>query len=273
MRDHEQHISDEELLLAADGELRQSANRVRTHLEGCVRCRTRAAQMENVLTNLARAEGNRLDVELPSITEPRAMLRTRLAELSHRKPSFFSGYRIFDGFPAWTFRTAALTAVLVVGCILVLRHSGEPGRSFSIFSPDRGVLPNRALTPGVARQVSLEQVCLLPHEEVIKEVSPTERERVFAEYGIPSAQSDQYEVDYLITPGLGGDDDIRNLWPEPYNVATWNARAKDALEERLHEMVCSRQLDLAAAQKAIATNWIAAYQEYVQPSTPKTQTD
>jgi hypothetical protein len=36
------------------------------------------------------------------------------------------------------------------------------------------------------------------------------------------------------------------------------------LEERLHEMVCSHQLDLAAAQKAIATDWIVAYQKYVR---------
>ncbi len=103
----------------------------------------------------------------------------------------------------------------------------------------------------------------MPHEQVVKEVSPSQREKVFEEYGIPSARSAEYEVDYLITPGLGGDDDIRNLWPEPYHSATWNAHVKDALEERLHEMVCSDQLDLAEAQKAIATDWIAAYRKYV----------
>lgn len=112
----------------------------------------------------------------------------------------------------------------------------------------------------------------MPHEEVIKGVSPSQRLAVLREYGIPSARSDQYELDYLIAPGLGGDDNIRNLWPEPYRAATWNAYRKDALEERLHQMVCSRQLDLAVAQRAIATNWIAAYQAYVRSSSSKTRT-
>ncbi|MGB6727402.1 MAG: hypothetical protein WBE74_16040, partial [Terracidiphilus sp.] len=86
---------------------------------------------------------------------------------------------------------------------------------------------------------------------------------------ISVAQSDEYEVDYLITPGLGGDDDIRNLWPEPYHSATWNSHLKDELEERLHEMVCSDQLDLSVAQNAIASNWIAAYQKYVAATQSK----
>jgi hypothetical protein len=62
---------------------------------------------------------------------------------------------------------------------------------------------------------------------------------------------------------LGGVDDIHNLWPQPYRVPTWNARAKDALEERLHQLVCARRLDLPTAQREIATDWIAAYKKYV----------
>ena len=46
----------------------------------------------------------------------------------------------------------------------------------------------------------------------------------------------------------------------------WNARKKDVLEERLHEMVCSHRLDLSVAQEAIASNWIAAYERYVSNS-------
>jgi hypothetical protein len=263
MRNHEQHVCDEELLLAEDGELGKRANRVRTHLEGCQQCRSRAAQMENALRELAWAERSSLEAELSSIDGPRAMLRTRLAELPAGRESFFERHRISSGFVAGAAGVAALAAMMVFAAVLGVRHfTGMSG--FSFMAPNRGVLPNPALTPGAARQASLEQVCSLIHEEVIKPVSASERERVFAEYGISNAHSDQYEVDYLITPGLGGYDDIRNLWPEPYQHARWNAHMKDALEERLHEMVCSHQLDLAVAQEAIATNWIAAYQKYVQ---------
>ncbi len=220
--------------------------------------------MERALIDLARAERSSLEAELGSIAGPRAMLRARLADLSTGEASFFQRDRISGGFGARRLGVAAFAAVMIVACILTVRHYTAMGAVFPHVASDRGVLPNPTLTPGAARRASLEQVCSLSQEEVIKPVSPAEKERVFAEYGISSAHAEQYEVDYLITPGLGGYDDIRNLWPEPYETAKWNAHMKDALEERLHEMVCSHQLDLSVAQVAIATNWIAAYQKYVQ---------
>ena len=100
------------------------------------------------------------------------------------------------------------------------------------------------------------------------EVSSSLRQEVFREYGIGSTQPDDYEVDYLIAPGLGGVGDIHNLWPEPSTSASWNAHVKDALEERLHEMVCAGQLDLPTAQRDIATDWIAAYKKYFHTDRP-----
>jgi hypothetical protein len=45
---------------------------------------------------------------------------------------------------------------------------------------------------------------------------------------------------------------------------------KDALERKLHKLVCAGQLDLKTAQREIASDWIEAYQKYVRktPSTP-----
>jgi hypothetical protein len=74
-------------------------------------------------------------------------------------------------------------------------------------------------------------------------------------------------VDYLITPELGGVDSIRNLWPQPYSTV-WNAHVKDMLEERLHALVCSGQVDLATAQREIATDWIGAYKKYFHTARP-----
>ncbi len=92
--------------------------------------------------------------------------------------------------------------------------------------------------------------------------------RVFDEYGIPGADPRAYEVDYLVTPALGGADDIRNLWPHSYSSTVWNAHVKDALEDRLRDMVCAGTLDLSAAQQEIATNWIAAYKKYFHTDEP-----
>ncbi len=72
-----------------------------------------------------------------------------------------------------------------------------------------------------------------------------------------------YEEDHLISLELGGHPTSpENLWPEPW-FGEWNAKVKDHLENRLHEMVCHNEITLRDAQTAIATDWIAAYRKYV----------
>jgi hypothetical protein len=73
------------------------------------------------------------------------------------------------------------------------------------------------------------------------------------------------EYDHLISLELGGDpNDPANLWVEPNDnpgaASTYNS--KDTLENRLNNLVCSGQMTLAAARSAIATNWVAAYQQF-----------
>ena|SRR3984893_13624902 len=77
-----------------------------------------------------------------------------------------------------------------------------------------------------------------------------------------------YEIDHLIPLELGGSNLIKNLWPESHRTSPWNAQVKDRLEGKLHELVCSGQLDLKTAQQAIASNWIEAYKTYVSPNPP-----
>jgi hypothetical protein len=78
----------------------------------------------------------------------------------------------------------------------------------------------------------------------------------------------EYELDYLITPELGGVADQRNLWPERYASGVWNARVKDDLEELLPQLVCDGTLALATAQRDIANDWIAAYKKYFRTDRP-----
>ena len=59
--------------------------------------------------------------------------------------------------------------------------------------------------------------------------------------GVPAHE---YELDYLITPELGGSGDRRNLWPERYGARVWNARVKDELEQLLPQLVCRGEVDL-----------------------------
>ena len=80
------------------------------------------------------------------------------------------------------------------------------------------------------------------------------------EHLLPSA----FEEDHLIPLSLGGAPaDPANLWPQPRAAADgWTAARKDALETRLHRLVCAGEIPLAEAQHAIATDWVAAYVRY-----------
>ncbi|MGH9594234.1 MAG: hypothetical protein ACRD5L_14175, partial [Bryobacteraceae bacterium] len=92
--------------------------------------------------------------------------------------------------------------------------------------------------------------------------------KVFEEYGIGNPGERAYELDYLIAPELGGSDDIRNFWPQPYSADGWNSHLKDALEDRLHELVCQHKVSLATAQREISADWISAYKKYFQTDRP-----
>jgi hypothetical protein len=73
------------------------------------------------------------------------------------------------------------------------------------------------------------------------------------------------EYDHLIPLELGGDpNDPANLWVEPNDrpgaATTFNT--KDALENTLRRRVCSGEMTLASARRAIATDWVAAYARF-----------
>jgi hypothetical protein len=264
------HLSDQQLLLAADGELpTRCAARVHAHLAACGSCRARMAEIEGTIANFARAHRQTLDAQLPPITGPRALLRAQLDQLASQHDD--SSWRWLFQF-TWTPRATAFVCVAVfiaaVPGTFLLEHSSLRRAKSAVISSERGTEPDPDLTPGATRRVTISEVCSMAHEEVVAEVSTSLRQEVFQEYGIANARPDEYEVDYLIAPGLGGVEEIHNLWPEPYISRTWNAHVKDALEERLHEMVCAGQLDLSTAQREIATDWIAAYKKYFHTDRP-----
>jgi anti-sigma factor RsiW len=264
------HPGDQQLLMAADGELpSRRATRVRAHLAACWDCRARMAEIEDTIADFARIHRQIYDPKLPPIAAARAQLKARLAELAARPRA--------DSWP-WFFRFAPATRVAAyIGVTifttaviskLFVQHPAISTQNAAVLLFEPEVVPNRSLTPGAIRQVAVRDVCVMAHEEVVKAVPAALRQRVFQEYGIANADADNYEVDYLITPGLGGAEDVRNLWPEPNASPVWNSRVKDALEERLHQLVCSGKLDLPTAQREIAADWIAAYRKYFSTNEP-----
>jgi hypothetical protein len=140
------------------------------------------------------------------------------------------------------------------------------GPAFSQVEP--ASVPKPSLTPGAVRSAALKDVCEEQRDEAVTSVPISIQRKVFQEYGIPNARRSDYEVDYLITPGLGGAEDIRNLWPEPHSSTVWNSYVKDDLETFLHQQVCAGKVDLKTAQHDIATDWISAYKKYLHVDRP-----
>ncbi len=197
---------------------------------------------------------------LPSSDGPRALLRAQLAHAVEGAPR--AGWTAFLGRLA-AFAVAA-GCLLLAGILFVraVREGGHGARRNSAMVS----IPDARLTPGAAVLANRQAVCSQANTKN-KAVSDGIRRKVFEEYGITGAEPKAYEVDYLITPALGGSDDIRNLWPHSY-ATVWNAHVKDDLEDRLRDLVCSGGLDLSQAQHEIAANWIAAYQKYFHTERP-----
>jgi hypothetical protein len=129
---------------------------------------------------------------------------------------------------------------------------------------DSGILPDPTLTPGAVRSTDVSEIC----STGTRELRHWDRERddhIMAEYGLPSGPHPQYEVDHLVPLCLGGADRDANLWPEPRRSIEpiWNAERKDELEARMCSLVCSGQLDVVEAQRAIADDWTEAFRRFV----------
>ncbi len=261
MKHEDIHISDQDLLKAADGELSSSETaRVQGHLDACWECRVRSEEQQAAVAAFLRAHQSSFDGRLPSSQGPRALLK---AQLAHNARVAATGAP-----PAGSWALAALAATLLaVGFFAGWSSFFRPAR---VLRASAVAVPNPNLTPGATVLMSPGRLCGEP--AINNKVVPVAlRKQVFAEYGIAAAEPRAYEVDYLITPALGGADDIHNLWPQSFSNTVWNAQVKDALEDHLHQLVCAGNLDLSTAQREIAVNWIEAYKKYFHTDKPLVQ--
>lgn len=240
----DRHLRDEELMLLIDGEVSAAVSAAwLAHLRDCSSCRLHHQALTSALRHFL--DGYQ-DSVTPSPPPEAALLRRRMAVQAH--PSRRSIYMV----PA-----AALFLLLAAGL-----WWGLPSRSFA------GALPDSRLTPGYARALSKAEVCGITADDDTRAVPVELARRVFREYRIDRPRPRAYEMDYLISPALGGADDVRNLWPQPYNEGVWNSRVKDALEDHLREQVCDGSLELARVQSELARDWIAAYKSHFHTGEP-----
>jgi hypothetical protein len=124
-----------------------------------------------------------------------------------------------------------------------------------------GGLPDSACTPGdIIVTATKDVICVSGYSQTVRNVPTSEKDAVYAEYGIASHTAGDYEVDHFVSLELGGSNDISNLWPELASPKP-GFHEKDKVENYLHDKVCRGQITLADAQREIATDWLKVYKE------------
>ena len=254
------HASDEDLLLLSAGELVDArASRVADHVRTCAACRARQAGLDLAVGGFAKARRSTLNQRVPPPGLAKARLAGGMANPGQRR-------RVPHGMRLGLSLAAAIAVILLAaggvpeGLMEGNRHDGSFG--LAAIAPDPG------LTPGLTNSADRRDLCSAGADLSTAPIHRPVALRIFRSHGISDPPPMEYELDYLIPPELGGAAGIQNLWPQPYGGSPWNARAKDALEDRLVHMMCTGEVPLATAQAEIAGDWVAAYKKYFGTQEP-----
>jgi hypothetical protein len=128
-----------------------------------------------------------------------------------------------------------------------------------LYLPDPACTPG-AIDPTVTQENLASTICKSGYTATVRApASDTNKTKALSlsQYGQTRASTTEY--DHLISLQLGGTNAVSNLWPEPNRAgAPGTTNPKDSIETRLNKAVCAHKVTLAAAQKAIATNWVTA---------------
>jgi hypothetical protein len=161
------------------------------------------------------------------------------------------------------FLTFLIIALITTGCFS--EDTGPTIKSEITRDPAHAkYLPDPILSPGDVFDVTKDDICVPGYATKVRDVPQSVKDQVYAEYGIVSHEPGAYEIDHIISLQLGGSNSIKNLYPEPY-FGELNAHVKDKLENKLHSLVCSGDVDLVTVQYEIATDWVATYIKYIGP--------
>jgi hypothetical protein len=150
----------------------------------------------------------------------------------------------------------------ITALLLILAALG-PGAAHGQQPAGPRDLPNPQATPGDVTGATREQLCAPGYVPSLPPVTAQAQALVFQAYGLNGAAPGTYQLDHLVPLSLGGSNAIANLWPLAVDAQPYNVDVKRRLEQRLLQMVCSGQLTLAAAQRAMASDWVSAYWNYV----------
>jgi hypothetical protein len=104
--------------------------------------------------------------------------------------------------------------------------------------------------------VIVGDICVPGYSANVRDVTQKTKEEVYARYGVMMRVAGEWEMDHIIPLAIGGDNDPKNLYPQPL-LPKPGFRNKDVCENCFKRMVCAGQLNLTDAQNIMANNWTA----------------
>jgi hypothetical protein len=123
-------------------------------------------------------------------------------------------------------------------------------------------LPRRSLTPGAVTTTNTTTVCNLPPAANVHPIPISVENEVFDAYGYTNpAVHNRYILDRLVPLSLGGSTTAANIWPAAVKGTGFFEKVQ--LDHILKGLVCRRFLTLRQAQRALETDWYAAWLKYV----------
>ena len=164
-------------------------------------------------------------------------------------------------------RRVVLSCMLLMACGAPTASGPAPGpvATYGGACTSRGGLPDPSCTPGdadprVTQDNVHSTICRRGYTRAVRpplQESHRLKVALTRAYGIGNVPFSKVELDHLIPLSLGGSSDVKNLWPQ-FRSGPASVDDKDAIGSSLNRKVCSGQLSLRAAQRAMATNWRTA---------------
>lgn len=114
--------------------------------------------------------------------------------------------------------------------------------------------------PGITQANIHQTICQPNYTARVRNVTAAMKKQVYARDGVTPHMPECCEVDHLVSLELGGQNDLKNLWAQPYEPFP-GARDKDKVETALHRDVCAGKLTLKQAQTIIRTDWFSEYKK------------
>lgn len=161
---------------------------------------------------------------------------------------------IFVGYAWWNNNEKTLKSLANPSTIqpITVKNTTNTTKIIKITSK---TFPNPTLTPGDILTMDYVFVCNKGYASQVRAVSEATKKQVYKEYNIayPPAKN-TYVIDHYISLELGGSNDIKNLWPQPYA----DSLKKDKVENYLQRLMCNRTINISEAQSEIK-NWTVVY--------------